>query len=658
MGKSKSRATPRRSRIEKRKEYDYDSSPLSAHERMIRLIQLFKNADGSIRYDLVPFQLANAPSYRAVSYRWGSPELVHFVTIGNATLRVTSSTYDILRDCCLYPKKPGKTRYLWIDFLCINQQDKAEKDKQIPLMRDIYAGASKVVIYLGDAPDAKRAHEFLARFSLYQEAFFGSTHILPVFETLLPGLTPLRDRPACDAFLRMITNDYWSRAWVIQEIICGKQVFILYGGRYSGWSLVNSTVHTLKGHEYMSDMLLEGLDEARRATARSALECILCISILHSNLESGRMQRPLSTILLHTGYSQASLPQDKVFALLALSSDVGHPDLQPNHELAAEQVYQKVMSHSLRQGTFSLWHIAGLAFRELYGSTISGLPSWVPDFSSSGLFPSLGHLLWPYRSGGMWAEGNIAIENELHVPVPNCLSVKGVVIGRIAVMSALHVQQTHWRRFKLRDTRSRADWCNLAIEESIHYLGERLRPESDFHHEMWEMVEAHCSDPYLLPTGASIPRYEALWRTIVGNKDMSMKTGVISTPPQEIGRRYELFRSVCKALRAGEFVPKMKELQEDKEKWKSLQDVIDRLRKSTCPFVVTDGKHMGAVVAGAQVGDLVCVFPGAEVPYVLRPSKDDVQRPMQLVCPSYIHGFMDGEAIECGKYEERRFHIV
>lgn len=95
MGQCMSSVAPSRSKMATRKEYDYDSSPLPKDERMIRLIQLLKRADDSVVYDVVPFQLANAPGYEAISYRWGSPEL------------------------------------------------------------------SKVVIYLGDAPDAERAMNFL-----------------------------------------------------------------------------------------------------------------------------------------------------------------------------------------------------------------------------------------------------------------------------------------------------------------------------------------------------------------------------------------------------------------------------------------------------------------------------------------------------------------
>jgi hypothetical protein len=40
---------------------------------------------------------------------------------------------------------------LWIDQICINQPDPAEKVQQIPLMGMIYTHATNTIIWLGDA---------------------------------------------------------------------------------------------------------------------------------------------------------------------------------------------------------------------------------------------------------------------------------------------------------------------------------------------------------------------------------------------------------------------------------------------------------------------------------------------------------------------------
>lgn len=46
-----------------------------------------------------------------------------------------------------------KPRYLWIDQMCINQDDYAERDSQMLLMKDIYERAMTTTIWIGDAID-------------------------------------------------------------------------------------------------------------------------------------------------------------------------------------------------------------------------------------------------------------------------------------------------------------------------------------------------------------------------------------------------------------------------------------------------------------------------------------------------------------------------
>ncbi|KAK3400811.1 heterokaryon incompatibility protein-domain-containing protein [Sordaria brevicollis] len=647
-------------------EYDYRSSPLTEHDRMIRLVRLLRVADGRMTFDLVPCQLANAPEYDAISYRWGSGELTSHVVVGevgsNVILRLTSSVCEILNDGSFWPgNETGQTRYLWIDFLCINQRDQTEKDKQIPLMRDIYSRASKVIVYLGGDYTVRPAHEFLHGFMNYtQMKLHTPQQEWPAMEATFPTLNPLSDTSSNEAFMRreafvrLITHPYWTRTWIIQEMACGKQVSILYGGLYVNWESFTCVVFLLKTDKETLVMLLERSDEEQRTTIQSAIICIYTILQLKHAL-ANEPPPPLSAILLHAGSSQALLPQDKVLGLLGLSSDADHPDLQPNNKLPVQQVYQNAMSVSLRQGSFELLSKAGLAHR----SKIPDLPSWVPDFTAPGLLSTLYHELFPYRSGGVYTEGNVLTDTRVKFTTPNCLSVKGMVVGRITAVSTSHVQPPGWKNGGLRHVRAAMDRLSPNnVEELIHHHGHCLRPDSDYHHEIWAMVETHCLDPYSLPTGLEIPRDEALWRTLVGDINLDADPIMTYPAPPKTGRAYEVYQSVCKALRTGDFASRVKQLAENQEDCKSYDHIVDQLKNSMFPFVITNEKHMGIGLPGVKVGDLVCVLRGVNVPYILRPKDEDDQGPMQLVCLSYLHGFMAGEAITCGKYEEKWLQIV
>jgi hypothetical protein len=50
-------------------------------------------------------------------------------------------------------RDPSIERIIWVDAVCINQNDDPEKKHQIGLMSKIYSQANRVIIWLGEAAD-------------------------------------------------------------------------------------------------------------------------------------------------------------------------------------------------------------------------------------------------------------------------------------------------------------------------------------------------------------------------------------------------------------------------------------------------------------------------------------------------------------------------
>lgn len=72
-------------------------------------------------------------------------------------------------------------------------------------------------------------------------------------------------------------------------------------------------------------------------------------------------------------------------------------------------------------------------------------------------------------------------------------------------------------------------------------------------------------------------------------------------------------------------------------------------------FMITDRGFMGIAPAGAQVGDLVCIFRKGDVPFVLRPIGGGYH---ELVGDCFVHGIMDGSFAREAKLEDVKvFHI-
>jgi hypothetical protein len=60
-------------------------------------------------------------------------------------------------------------------------------------------------------------------------------------------------------------------------------------------------------------------------------------------------------------------------------------------------------------------------------------------------------------------------------------------------------------------------------------------------------------------------------------------------------------------------------------------------------FLITEREYLGLGPMTLEVGDIVCVLLGGNLPFILRRQGNDEYR---LVGESYVHGLMDGEAIQ------------
>ena len=94
--------------------------------------------------------------YEAISYYWGDQVLDHLIyhvdemTKTVSTLHVTKNLHDAV---CNLRGNDNKACAVWIDGVCINQDDVDERNAQVRLMRHIYESATCVHIWLGEPAD-------------------------------------------------------------------------------------------------------------------------------------------------------------------------------------------------------------------------------------------------------------------------------------------------------------------------------------------------------------------------------------------------------------------------------------------------------------------------------------------------------------------------
>jgi hypothetical protein len=101
---------------------------------------------GEVRYTLSTYDLDNLPEYLALSYCWGSPNRSKTIDCNGTSVKISSSLGSGLGRLEQLPALSGKL--IWIDQICVNQDDLAERAHQVQLMERIFGQAGRVVVWL------------------------------------------------------------------------------------------------------------------------------------------------------------------------------------------------------------------------------------------------------------------------------------------------------------------------------------------------------------------------------------------------------------------------------------------------------------------------------------------------------------------------------
>jgi hypothetical protein len=324
-------------------------------------------------------------TYDALSYVWGKERSNHTISVifGFAFGRNEISLSPNLHAALQRLRSPHKSRNLWVDAICINQKDSLEKSTQVENMREIFANAEKVVVWLGE----EEKHDELALSALRRlNSHVNQWDQVDPFPRLGWGRdeegnpwtrgTKARALPSIEERnLELLLNREWfRRSWVVQEVATARKVDIQYGTKAVPWEIFNGLYH-----ETLDRFAKDGIgsDLARRA----------CENI--TTMENGRrshhglMSMDLFDVLLATNANECTDPRDKIYSMLGLARDwLQKKGLRPDYsdDATLEYVFKR----------FALWDTKmNLKIRIL--SCASG------PCDSKGIFAILGAGLDEYR---------------------------------------------------------------------------------------------------------------------------------------------------------------------------------------------------------------------------------------------------------------------
>ncbi|KAF5622768.1 heterokaryon incompatibility het-6 [Fusarium tjaetaba] len=418
------------------------SQPLNKDKREIRLLEILPNTpDGKVNCKLHTVLLTRDLHYTCLSYVWGDPSVTDEIIVDGVSRQVTVTLATALR----HVKKhwidierksdaeldTSKFR-LWADALCINQSDLAERLHQVSMMADIYSLAAMVLAWLSSSDKVvsegfdvfDKINQMRQGISLPEELFpefagIQFAHIIggPIhwgaerFSWLFPPYCSLFNTEDVDtlhpaepfvAVFNFCQLPFWSRAWIHQEVILAKRLYLLspsHRKEHLGCIAALSELYI-----YLQTTNETTEDPGRRFKARIYKYVFQRPYELFCTRESfqgsiGDLPRSeMWRLAIHLcTNANATDNRDYIYGLLSVAKSSIVPDYTKDfrqvsldfmawvlplwkeiHETAVKRNWEVVYGDKWRYDISNIFNSHAVGVKRLYG-----LPSWAPVFSEA-----------------------------------------------------------------------------------------------------------------------------------------------------------------------------------------------------------------------------------------------------------------------------------
>jgi hypothetical protein len=545
--------------------------------------------------------------FEALSYTWGSTENKTEIYLDNHLVPVTRNLLEAL-EALRFQNKP---RVLWVDALCINQENLEERASQVKIMRYIYREANSVIVWLGPAADNSHlALDLLIKLSDIREQRhnFGRYGVILRENLSNSGLPDFLD-PDWAALNSLLNRSWFSRVWVVQELAFSKDSNVRCGDREIPWVTIANAARAI--HEAQLVVVLgDGYKHVCRL--RAFQEQI-----------ATKEELSLVTLLLANQGCLATDPRDKIFAMLGMATDVIQPDraeglpIWPNYSKSVAEVFTEFTKSCLDY--FDTLDILAAKIWEVDGLK---LPSWVPNWGkgsqSAPLMlqenPSEYHTSRGCKGGCKYSENG----QNLHI--------FGILFDRIAGVGRPLVEPGPDQNID--DVSIQSEWATI-VERLKSYPGN-------------ETVDI------------------AYFRTLIANTDILARKA-----NDEYGAAFLSWYRWLHRAKGIEIPEYLLESQLDQTEENTRATLFHTSLMRVCygrRFFLTRDGYMGIGPAAMELDDVVCIARGASVPLILREKRkfvgDGLIDPFnviyerELTGEAYVHGIMNGEAYDESQLEE------
>ena len=564
----------------------------------VRLLKL-QGASDSIECELHIFQRNNAPIYNALSYCWGSDQRTEAVSCNGEDILITGNLRVVL-DQLSQPRwhSPDYRTWFWIDAICINQFDDAEKASQVAAMGGTYSNAAKVLVSLGATADDSD----LAMDSLPSIAACMSMAAVAFADAGLPiAKLPDETDPVWDAIFALFNRPYFERGWVLQEVVLAKTIEVLCGDKIISWDVLTTYAedywNAIPWTTVVKDPAYNGRN-SRTGRAGCSLLQKLRKDATHGYLNTNGC----FSLLWISAAKDFSDHRDRIFALGGLLPPELRGHLRVDYNSDDAQV-------AVAFGKLLLPYIPSLLLLSLKQSSSvdSALPSWCPAFHEKiTSFNTLAHF------DGWRANTNISGSRsvpDIHINAESAIvGIRGFIVDTVKSVAPIKLPPVF-------DINSR-----------------RMHPEFPVGFLCWEglcrdiLGEAH-------PDGLTTDLLEAYARTLAAGH-LNMDDPI---PPD-----HNMLEDLQAALRQFTIIvaEAMPHGYDPLKETGSLSRFVGAVEgQHSRKFFTTQDGRMGMGPEDLLPGDKVCVLYSGQPLYVLR--YDEKTETDTYVGEAYLHDCMD-----------------
>ncbi|TGO29531.1 hypothetical protein BPAE_0014g00830 [Botrytis paeoniae] len=419
----------------------FSYKPLDPLVDGIRLLHLSPgNSTQQPRCSLKHVNFGKRPKYNAVSYTWGNEADQQPIVIDDQYFLVTENLYKAL--VCF--QQQSVTEYvLWVDAICINQDDIAERNRQLTIMPYVYERAKLVVIWLKND-------------ELISPPVWPDPEKMSPFE--LSGHTQqYKDQRSLFNYLMIVcSNEYWKRLWIVQEIGKARKLIIFFGQELIDWQrFVESITLNWPYPAWITQEIIE----------ENALSQTVPWNLYYQLRNKYDGGHKLQTLLENHRQALCKEPRDKVYGLVGLATDC-YAGFPMDYRKTLYEVWKDTVL--FRNSDTRVHQSDILKFGKLVRDSLGG-----PNITTMKEIADDIFLKIPQKSN---------LERYLGVSNPTVLKVPARLVGRIVHLGPSYVQI-------MTELSKTADW-RLSIQ---NHLPDKIQPsvqeESDLFLELLEDLD-------------------------------------------------------------------------------------------------------------------------------------------------------------------------